>query len=644
MTTRPAATRGHHSPARWLLAACGAAATLLAGATALAEPDPAPKPAGSAVPAAPIFDVSGVSVEYGTAAKPVPEAEFANVMVPLRLEDGVLRAAGARGQTLSVRVGDLGREPYTRLDGTALNAISTALVEHLQRAGFLGVLAVPDPAQINIEASTDADLRKDDRTLRFLVFAGVVREVRTIASRTADDPNQPRVNPGTPLHNRVRERSPLQPGDFLKKRELDSYLSSLSRYPNRRVDVAIASAGGEPGDATLDYIITEGKPWQLYFQLSNTGTKQTDRWRERFGFSHTDLTGHDDVLQLDYVTAGFDETHAFSGSYELPLGRRLRAQVFGAYNEYTASEVGLNLRRFKGDGFNVGGQLAYEILARDMWWIDAVGGVRYEETTTRELGLRDGVGRFVTPFVGLRGGRLGAASSVDASLTFEFPRTDNDTDELAALGRTDPDGDAELLRADVGGGFFIEPLLFPQEFDAGGGGAGCTLAHELYARVRAQYSFGNRLVPTAEQVVGGFGTVRGYPESIIAADDALIFTGEYRFHVPNALPRAAKPGWFAGRDFRYAPTEAFGRADWDLILRGFVDVGWFGYSHRNVGAGERNDTLVGAGLGVEVQVPVNKINMNARLDWGVPLQGIQTGGQKVDVGDSRLHFVLTISF
>jgi hypothetical protein len=78
---------------------------------------------------------------------------------------------------------------------------------------------------------------------------------------------------------------------------------------------------------TLDYLVAENKPWTAYAELSNTGTKQTNEWRERFGFVHNQLTRSDDILRLDYATAGFDRSHAVNVDYSFPiLSDRVRAR------------------------------------------------------------------------------------------------------------------------------------------------------------------------------------------------------------------------------------------------------------------------------------------------------------------------------
>ena len=95
----------------------------------------------------------------------------------------------------------------------------------------------------------------------------------------------------------------------------------------------------QPGEVNLDNLVSEVRPWYAYAQVSNTGTKQTDPWRERFGFVHNQLTGNDDVLSIDYLTAGFEQSHAIVGSYELPVFnidrlRYNRADQYYGYRGY----------------------------------------------------------------------------------------------------------------------------------------------------------------------------------------------------------------------------------------------------------------------------------------------------------------------
>ena len=105
----------------------------------------------------------------------------------------------------------------------------------------------------------------------------------------------------------------------------------------------------------------------------------------------------------------------------------------------------------------------------------------------------------------------------------------------------------------------------------------------------------------------------------------------------------AMPTW-VGRDFRWTPQHEFGRADWDLVLKGFFDIASVNQSEKL--AGELPDTLIGAGVGVDL---LFRRNVSARIDWGMALKDagpeqLGSSEREVSSGSSRLHFLLTVSY
>src|SRR5208337_91005 len=104
---------------------------------------------------------------------------------------------------------------------------------------------------------------------------------------------------------------------FFNEKQVNDYVDRLNRQPGRRVDVAI-SAADQPDQYTLDYLVNEIKPWYVYAQVSNTGTALTNTWRERFGLVDNQLSGNDDILNLDALT-DFNESTNATGSYEFPI-------------------------------------------------------------------------------------------------------------------------------------------------------------------------------------------------------------------------------------------------------------------------------------------------------------------------------------
>ena len=91
-----------------------------------------------------------------------------------------------------------------------------------------------------------------------------------------------------------------------------------------------------------------------------------------------------------------------------------------------------------------------------------------------------------------------------------------------------------------------------------------------------------------------------------------------------------------GKPFRFRPQVPYGRADWDLVLKGFLDVGRSENSGRL--ATEMNETLVGTGVGVEL---LYKRNFTLRVDWGVALSEIEN---EVSEGSNRFHISATILY
>jgi hypothetical protein len=127
---------------------------------------------------------------------------------------------------------------------------------------------------------------------------------------------------------------------------------------------------------------------------------------------------------------------------------------------------------------------------------------------------------------------------------------------------------------------FLEPLF------TGGLNQAKTLAHEVSVSFRGQQVIGDdRVIPQAEQTVGGLYTVRGYAESTSVGDNGQVWSAEYRFHVPQVFEPQPTAGELVGQPFRWAPQAERGRADWDVVLKTFIDYGRV--TNNRIAPGER---------------------------------------------------------
>lgn len=568
--------------------------------------------------------------------------------------------------------------PSQLFHASAIGTISRAIVEQLRVRGFLGVYVTPHPADISTQSEDDLR-RSGDTLLRLVVSTGRIRRIRTVA--TGD-----RVTSGwridNEIHRDVRLDSPLQPPasglsgttDVVRKDELEDYLFYLNRHPGRKVEASLAPSSDGTG-IDLDYRINEAKPWFVYVDASNTGTKQTAKWQERIGFVDRQLTNNDDILAIEYMNAGLDKVHAVRGSYEAPWfgprrpewlkrsGRepdwldwfdrdqvpwwgfeKLRWRVGGSWLQYKAEDVQGN--NFKGSDWTASGALVYNALQYRNLFVDVsivLGGRGIEaENETFE---KTGQANLFLPGAAITLERSDEVSSLMANVFFNASVLPINAFDAANLGRFGANQTWQILRWDALYTHFLEPLLYPAAWSDPSTPATSTLAHEGAFALRGQYSFGHRLIPQVTQVVGGLYSVRGYPQSTAVGDDVYLGTAEYRLHIPRILPINREPlkiPWLG--DFRVVPQQPYGRADWDLILTGFVDAAYTNQNQprNNVQIpGETDQFLLGAGVGLELQI---KNNLRARVDSAWALKDSKSPAQPVQKGHQEFYFLFTVLY
>jgi hypothetical protein len=498
-----------------------------------------------------------------------------------------------------------------------------------------------------------------------VIWLTEVAEVRTIAKGERLRGGSGVMNP---MHARLLGNSPLippadnKPGSLIFKERLDEYLRRLNRHPGRRVEAAISSTD-QPGRVVLDYLVSENRPWFVYAQVSNTGTEATDELRQRFGFVHNQLFNRDDVFSLDYITSNFDAANAAFLSYDIPVlyPDRLRARVFGSWGDFDASvrlasPFGESQERFTGSSWSAGAELTWNPLLIWGTSIDLTAGLAQPHFEVLNLETNSGgEADLLTPYLIIGAERMSEVFNITANVGYETNTGSVSDGDLIGLGRLRVTDDYDLFRFDLNATAFLEPLF------GGDREVGTIGAHEAWFQARIQRVLGgDRLIPQKEQAVGGFFSLRGYPESAAAGDNTLVTNLEYRFHLPRVLRpssevklnagEAAEPApTLFGRPFNYRPPRVTARPDWDLIFRAFFDYGQVEVNDPAL-AIERDHTLMSVGVGLELQV---LRYVNARIDLGYTLEDLRTGiindvddsytpgPNDTDSGDTRLHFLVT---
>jgi len=599
-----------------------------------AEESPPPKATaddGSAYP------VTAFELEYAAPHSEHPDIamvsdQVGGLSIVLGIADDGYVAPREGYPSVTIRIGELPTRQKQSFHSSAVNRVCAAVVTWFNGKGYIGVLVRPH--QEDVDRATGKDNRVAmNTTLRLVIDTAVVADVRTVAAgdRIRDED---RVN--SSAHEQIRKNSPVQPGSLIKKEIFDDYIFRLNRYPSRRVDAAVSSAT-EQGQVSLDYLVAEPRPVMVFAQVSNTGTKHTNVWRERLGLVDNQLTGHDDVLTFDYITAGFEQSHAIVTSYERPIFglERLRGRIHGSWSEFDASQVGRAEESFTGEEWSGGTELIWNVMQRRRLFLDLLFGVRSRNITVNNTTAAvEGKEQFLLPHVGLRLEQNTELTSTSGHLNIEgnwASAAGTSPDGIVRLGRLNTDTDWTVLQWNLSHSMFIDPLLDREKWEDP---QRSTLAHEVALSFRGQYAYDYRLIPQAEDVMGGLYTVRGYEESVAAGDTTLLGSAEYRLHIPRLLKVEPEARKLLGKPFRLAPQQVGGRPDWDLMFRAFIDAGKT-INNRRISI-EQDQTLVGTGVGIELQV---KRNLNVRCDYGVPLEDLR-GTQ--DTGSGRAHLSITL--
>jgi len=602
------------------------------------------------------YRISAFDFQYGNKHDDLPPvAALNNLSVTLGTDTNGFTAPGD-GATETVRLGNV--PSGSQFDGLALLSVMRDIVNHYKSEGYAGVYVVPAADQINPRSGKD--LREGSTTLKLVVWVSKIGDVRTVAKGDRLDEDETINNW---RHNHIVENSPLNPTimepyykapSLFNQEDLEEYLYRLNRHPARRVDTAI-SASDQPGEIVLDYLVTEDKPWMIYAQASNTGTESVGEWRERFGFVDYQFTNADDILLLDYVTTSFTESNSVLGSYTRPLinPNYLSGRVYGNWSQFTASDLGAQLQNYEGNSWSAGGELIASPIQFGALSIDFIGGYKYEhiEVTNNTLavvggGLGFGQADFQIFNFGSEIFYPSGPTTVRAGFMGHVGWTGATQTELDNLGRLDTASNYFYIDGYVRFSTYLDPLFFGADWKDLNSWQTSTLAHEVDLNVRWQWS-PNRLIPQKELGMGGMFTVRGYPEIVAVGDTGVIANAEYRLHIPRLLkpyssyPEEDRPEPLWG-EFNIYPTRPMSAADWDLQFITFFD---YGHTFNNdIRISEQNQQLMSTGVGVELSI---MSNLNIQFAYGWVLDSLSVLNNPIDesqFGDSRAHFLATISW
>lgn len=396
----------------------------------------------------------------------------------------------------------------------------------------------------------------------------------------------------------------LQEGALPNTLEISRSVGLVNGNPAKQVKVSFA-LGGEPGSINAAIKLDDQRTWNVFTNISNTGTEQTKEWRSTVGLQHNNLYNRDHSLTLAYTTAP-EEAEAvsqFGMNYRWPLYQM--ASVASFY--YSRSDVDPGLVEveeialpidLKGAGEAFGVRLERPLLnvGRLRQTLSVALDNKFFEDDT-EIGGSVDIGqpdRRSTPLVfgydlGYREGRKSWSGLLQYAKNMELG-SDNDAEayRLNAQDTKQPDWDwwRYSLAQDLGfGSDWIWRL-----------------------RLSGQ-SAGERLISGEQFGLGGASSVRGYEERVALGDNGQQLNTELW------LPR------FAGQQIR--PLVFY---DWGKVEQEDIDDPKL-----------KEAELSGAGAG---------LRWNWRRQVAVSLDVAQALEDKneTEAGDVHAHFSLFARF
>ncbi len=593
-----------------------------------------------------LYEISEIILRYQhDIQEPIPVSELIQVKVPLCEQEGAIYSSppvAADGHSfcrpidLSILEVNTVYAP-ARFSSSALRRILEGLRDFFGRRDIpLAVVYIPQ-GEI---ASDGTDVRMNKSgPLTIAIAVPIIKEM-SVSQRDAEGSSKSAEN--SKLGKKITGHFPLTlpnpsegiPGGVINSNVLNQYLYALNRHRNRRVDIEIGPSD-MPGQFNLDFVLTQNRPYSVYFNANNNVPKPINRWQESTGFIHTQATGNDDIFQYDASTDSFDQFYWFAASYKAPIGQSIdnRWGISGGYSRFSSAEFALPQNLFVGTQAIFELEFIAAILQRKQFFLDFVADLQYRHIHNAKHFLFGSVTKnFLIPEIALKAVQLQRESRLIASMSLQSTMSSlfwDVKEGLDNLGRFDISPNWAILQVGFYGSSYLEPLF--QKSDQVK-----HLAHEIVFIAQLQNAFNQRLIPELEAVLGGLYSIRGYPQSTIAGDNMYMGSFEYRFHVPGALdprPNAyIKP---FNQKLRWAPAVPKGETDWDFFIRAFYDVGGITVNQRR--APEKNYCIMGTGLGVEL---VLWTNIYIRGDWGMALRS----ANGISSGDNRYYYSSTIIF